>query len=80
MWRRRDWGCRSLPAPVPVILPAPTRRPPRLRPLTRQATTVDLPAFIDVPSTAMTRARIPSLQHGRAFTVERIGKLVEPAQ
>ncbi|MCJ2132844.1 carbon-nitrogen hydrolase family protein [Methylobacterium sp. J-026] len=37
-------------------------------------------AEIDLAQVADARARIPSLQHGRAFTVERIGRPVVPAQ
>ena len=37
-------------------------------------------AEIDLAQVAEARARIPSLQHGRAFAVERVGKSVVPAQ
>ncbi len=37
-------------------------------------------AEIDLAQVADARARIPSLQHGRAFTVERIGRPVVPPQ
>ncbi|MCJ2070346.1 carbon-nitrogen hydrolase family protein [Methylobacterium sp. J-030] len=37
-------------------------------------------AEIDLAQVADARARIPSLKHGRAFTVERVGQQVEPAQ
>lgn len=37
-------------------------------------------AEIDLAQVADARARIPSLRHGRAFTVERVGRQVEPAQ
>ncbi len=44
-------------APVPVTFAAPTRWPARLNPRMRAAATVVLPAFIEVPSTAMVRGR-----------------------
>ena len=37
-------------------------------------------AEIDLAQVADARARIPSLKHGRAFTVERVGRPVEAAQ
>jgi len=37
-------------------------------------------AEIDLTQVADARMRIPSLQHGRAFTVERVGQLAETAQ
>ncbi|SDM70862.1 Predicted amidohydrolase [Methylobacterium phyllostachyos] len=37
-------------------------------------------AEIDLAQVADARGRIPSLQHGRAFTVEHVGKRAEPAQ
>ena len=37
-------------------------------------------ADIDLAQVADARARIPSLNHGRAFTVKRVGQQVEPAQ
>ena len=37
-------------------------------------------AEIDLAQVADARARIPSLKHGRAFTVERVGRAVEAAQ
>lgn len=45
---------RSLPAPVPVTLAAPTRRPDRVMPRTSDAADVVLPAFIEAPTTATT--------------------------